>query len=93
MSELDSEFAVCANSIGSCECPAVTAGYDPMEDESVEIAEMFDYYCGGEERTVSEVFARDNWMRAIDEAERSGQIHAARIGRDIARRLGWLDAR
>lgn len=42
MTEIPDEFAFGDNMLGDCGCPAVVAGFNPSQDDSLVVAEFYD---------------------------------------------------
>jgi hypothetical protein len=85
------EFAVCANTFEGCACPAVAAGFDPDNDHSIEIAEQYDYFAGGDARTIPEKNAKSAWLEAIHDLRETNRPKSADLGEEIAIKLGWME--
>jgi hypothetical protein len=84
-------FAVGSDFRDGYACPAQVAGWSPnVGDESTEIAELYDYFAGPDERAVPEDEARGYWMEAIRDARDERRDHIAEMGEEIAKELGWL---
>lgn len=87
-------FAVCANKHRGIACPALAVGYDPEEPTVVEMVQTYDDEVLADNEvcefgdTVPETDARRAWKRAIGKS----QSEVARMGKQIAHELGWLDA-
>ncbi|UBF22784.1 hypothetical protein M1M38_gp091 [Halorubrum tailed virus 27] len=96
----DREFAFGKNTAGDCACPAVTAGFNPDNDASIEPAEWYDEYLRehdhGDSGIVDEDTAYGAWWSILKElGERADRDpgryeEAYRVGREIADELGWI---
>jgi len=94
------QFAYGFNQYKACECPAVRAGYDPCESESValkQVADAFDRRAqeqtSQEAGTISEASAKSIWLNLIEkyDSRKIAFNQQARIAKSIAKKLGWID--
>ena len=94
------QFAYGFNEYKGCECPAVSAGYDPCQSESVALKQLADAFDDKAQEqfdqaagVVSEERAKSIWINVIETYDehdiRFNQ--QARIAKSIAKKLGWID--
>lgn len=95
------DFAFGHNTVGSCDCPAVKVGKDPITNDRVlVVSEMYDDELRKETDsatgTISESRAKEAWLNVIEwYDEQEGLLPKHREEREEARKiaaeLGWLD--
>jgi sugar phosphate isomerase/epimerase len=98
MSEQTRQFAFGRNEVDGCTCPAVTAGFDPVEGNTpglMEAAGRYDRILSRRSTkqstgVVSEAVARDAWIEVLESAM-DGENYVRRNMIDIAVELGWVD--
>lgn len=91
-------FAYGKDTVGSCECPAVQAGYSPGNgDDSSEVAAWYDETVemlgySNARSIITEEKAKKAWLEAIEavEEDASTSNEHAEVAREIAEVLGWL---
>jgi hypothetical protein len=100
MSEKEREFAFGASEVTKehdwqkCQCPAATAGLDPLCTASTEIVGRYDdafHPEMGHDGFVHESVARNKWLTALNEMreENATDIYIE-FAEDVAEELGWL---
>jgi len=98
MSEQTRQFAFGCNEVNECTCPAVTAGFNPVEENTpglMETAGRYDRilirrsknYSKG---VVSEDVAREAWIEVLESAM-ANEDYVRKTALDIAVELGWAD--
>jgi hypothetical protein len=94
------QFAYGTNTYKTCECPAKSAGYNPSDASTramKEVTHQFDRRIqqDQEQKTgqVCESVARKVWLDLLETYEGGSMQYRerARITRNIAAKLGWID--
>jgi len=97
------DFAFGRNETDGCSCPAVTAGFDPITNETLlSVAEQYDDEIqtdvGISHGVVDESKAKEAWLNVIehygdfdDEEMHPTYREEREEARKIAAELGWLD--
>lgn len=100
MDATERRFAYGSNEIGGCACPAVRAGYNPLDDASCKIAEYYDFAVGKlghrtADSILPEEFAREAWFHALHELRENApydiQDKNIEVALEIAEELGWSE--
>lgn len=94
----DNKFAFGMNHCDGTDCPAVTAGYDPSDYETIIlVVDTFDYLVSRREEVdgkvgvVDEEVAKEEWNRAIEKVSNGLQSDDETVvaGKEVAEELNW----
>lgn len=88
------KFAFDGDTVEGCECPAVAAGYEPMNDESLTVASLYDSAVyqldfDSPNRIISEEQAKKAWFEAMETVKEGYKERHFEIAQEIAEELGW----
>jgi len=99
MSEETRQFAFGCNEVDECTCPAVTAGFNPVEGNIpgvMETAGRYDRILSGRRENhyskgvVGEDVAKEAWIEVLESAM-ANEDYVRKTALDIAVKLGWAD--
>ena len=94
------KYAYGRNTVGTCGCPAIVAGFNPDCDQTAEAAEYYDDFVRDDvgeahKGVVNEEIAKHAWMKAIDLLDQQRQDYPYweneyEAARDVAKALDWM---